>query len=147
LIDLVAEESTDYADFVGRILGSIPRAQELAADAPTPVDPGFNEPSAANGADNYRHYASIMYGGVGAAVYQAAQDVGEVASEGEDKRPENEAEVYSDLASADAVLELVRCLNQNTPWYKWMGFDDDAWAKCRHLPGALWRRLFCKKWG
>ena len=147
LMDLIAEESSDYADFVRKIHESIPEAEALARDAPTATDPGFNEVSGANGSDNYRHYASAMYYGTVAAAGQALLDSVEVLFEGADQEAENVGEVYADIAGGAAIATVSLCVSQNTAWYKLMAYDDDAWAKCRHLPGNLWRSLFCKKWG
>jgi hypothetical protein len=147
LIDHIAESSEDYADFIGKLNASVEFAERLGSQAPFMVDQRFNEQSAANGADNYRHFAGALYWGTPAAAVAATFDFGEVIVRGEAERPENWAEVYGDIAGAAANLSLSNCVYWTSPWYMVSAFDNAAWARCRHLPGALWRYLFCKLWG
>lgn len=145
-IDEISYACSDYACFV-KAMGKL--ADDPAAHPDPPRTDGFNAESQANGEHNVAHYAAIMYWGWAVGLgHQAPKDQAEHdAATTEERKLETKAEVYADKASSEAVATLAACLRHHSSWFKLMGFDDDAWLKCRHLPGELWRRFFCKRWG
>jgi len=94
--------------------------------------------------------AAWQEGKVYSAVYQFMIDRFEFVCANlfgmDDVLDEKDAEKYADLASGLAVDTLSRCLGREVSFFKLRAYDDDAWDKCRTVPGNMWRFLFCEEW-
>lgn len=151
-IDRMAEDAPDYKRFLKAARSSLPPlpvfggegdlGREVAADGGY-SEPGFDDDVAANGSDNTRHFLwGLAYAPPGAAVAVVTTDGWESLS----GDPEDLAEVEADFRAGNASMQVHKEVIGNASLLNklWFAANDEAWAKSRHMPGKMWRKLFCK---
>ena len=52
-------------------------------------------------------------------------------------------EVASNIQGAGANSMIKRELEKNASWYKVATWDDNAWAKSKHVVAEAWRKKYC----